>query len=76
VGDPIFGLVAQGAKRAVLGDRVFDYAVDPVQQVLDRRAQIDVVDVAQDECCFDDPAATSRPRRGSSPRYSRLLPDR
>jgi AraC-like DNA-binding protein len=26
VGDPIFGLVAQGAKRAVLGDRVFDYA--------------------------------------------------
>jgi hypothetical protein len=28
VGDPIFGLVAQGAKRAVLGDRVFDYAVD------------------------------------------------
>jgi AraC-type transcriptional regulator N-terminus len=26
VGDPIFGLVAQGAKRAVLGDLVFDYA--------------------------------------------------
>jgi hypothetical protein len=26
VGDPIFGLVAQGAKRAVLGDRVFDYS--------------------------------------------------
>ena len=25
VADPTFALVAQGAKRAVLGDRVFDY---------------------------------------------------
>lgn len=27
VTEPVFGLVAQGAKRAVLGDRVFDYGV-------------------------------------------------